>query len=281
MTRRIINSSEIAPEILELLAELEAIPQQQIEPIRLDIMDATGKGQAVSEKVKLFRDRIAEELGEGFAIHVDRLPKAALACSATHALHLTKVQGANAEKLIVDMLQTRRVLSAEAQILVAKKKLSATTLAELVGGNGYKAACLDVLQLVAALRANWAAIESATPVTRAELEAAESLAHKVSAMLSDSELSTASPETADLRQRAYTFFIRTYDEVRRAMTFMRWEENDVDDFAPSLFAGRTRKRDDEEEVIEPVAPVLDGANGTPTNGTPIPPGMPGAPPFTE
>jgi hypothetical protein len=42
---------------------------------------------------------------------------------------------------------------------------------------------------------------------------------------------------------------------------------------PSLFAGRARRKDEEDEVV----PVVQ--NGASTNGAPIPPGMPGAPPF--
>jgi hypothetical protein len=85
---------------------------------------------------------------------------------------------------------------------------------------------------------------------------------------------SASP-SGELRRRAYTLFVQAYDEVRRPVTYVRWEEGDVDEIVPSLFAGRTRTRDDEDAI----API---PNGAPTNvAAPIPPGMPGAPPFVS
>jgi hypothetical protein len=133
---------------------------------------------------------------------------------------------------------------------------------------------LDILQLVSALRAEWAVIESHTPVTAIELDQAEALANAVVSTLGENEQATSpSAPPLDLRRRAYTLFVRTYDEVRRLVTYFRWTEGDADEVAPSLFAGRSRRSDVEE--IVPVTPV----NGSPTNGAPIPPGMPGAPPF--
>jgi hypothetical protein len=41
-----------------------------------------------------------------------------------------------------------------------------------------------------------------------------------------------------LRQRAFTLFATTYDEVRRAVSYLRWHDGDGDDIAPSLFACR-------------------------------------------
>ncbi|WP_200850180.1 hypothetical protein, partial [Klebsiella pneumoniae] len=55
--------------------------------------------------------------------------------------------------------------------------------------------------------------------------------------------SSSSP-SGELRRRAYSVFVQTYDEVRRAMTYVRWEEDDVDEIVPSLYAGRSRKKDD-------------------------------------
>jgi hypothetical protein len=65
--------------------------------------------------------------------------------------------------------------------------------------------------------------------------------------------------------------VRTYDEVRRLVAYFRWEEGDADELAPSLFAGRARKKNDEAELAS-VPPVTNGA-------APVAPGMPGGSPF--
>jgi hypothetical protein len=47
------------------------------------------------------------------------------------------------------------------------------------------------------------------------------------------------------RQRNFTLFSRSYTQVRRAIGFLRWEHEDVDQICPSLFAGRggSRRKD--------------------------------------
>ncbi len=41
-----------------------------------------------------------------------------------------------------------------------------------------------------------------------------------------------------MRARAFTLFSRAYDQVRRAVNVLRWDEGDADSIAPSLYAGR-------------------------------------------
>jgi hypothetical protein len=46
----------------------------------------------------------------------------------------------------------------------------------------------------------------------------------------------------DIRQRMYTLFCNTYSQVRRAVCFLRYEEGDADEIAPSLYQGRVRSK---------------------------------------
>jgi hypothetical protein len=49
---------------------------------------------------------------------------------------------------------------------------------------------------------------------------------------------------AKLRVRAYSIFLSTYGELRRAVAYLRWEEGDVDSIIPSLhrvYGRRTKK----------------------------------------
>jgi hypothetical protein len=277
MTRRSYdpNHPSFSAALEALRPEIDAIPHDELEPIRLDIAVAIVTALGVIHRVEAFRDRVAAEIGPTAAVHIDRLEKSAHACGGAHALYLTTLHGADVDQMVTSLGQTRRVLLLEAEGLVAKKRLPGSVLGALVGGTGYKAMCMDVLQLVSALRAEWTAIESHTPVTALELDQAEALANALATTLGENE--QAPSAAAELRSRAYTFFVRTYDEVRRAISFVRWDEGDVDDIIPSLFAGRARKKDDGigDEPVTPITPT----NGSPTHGVPIAPGMPGAPPF--
>jgi hypothetical protein len=40
----------------------------------------------------------------------------------------------------------------------------------------------------------------------------------------------------DIKQRAWALLTQSYDRIRRAVTYVRWDEGDADVIAPSLFA---------------------------------------------
>jgi hypothetical protein len=60
------------------------------------------------------------------------------------------------------------------------------------------------------------------------------------------------------RQLAATLFARTWSEIRRAVTWLRWNDGDADTLAPSLYSvdgGRRASRDDSSERrAEPARP---------------------------
>ena len=74
---------------------------------------------------------------------------------------------------------------------------------------------------------------------------------------------TAAAESAEQRDRAFTLFIRCYDQIRRAILFLRWEQDDADTIAPSLYPGyprRMRKEADgaSESEAEPTGTTAGG-----------------------
>lgn len=251
--------------------ELDALPGDKLEDIRVDIVAAIVLALGVAPAVKRLRAAIAAQLGDEAARHIDRLETTARACGRAHALYLTTLGGDDVEQMVAELGRTRRVLRLEAESLIARKELPGSVLGELVGGTGYQAMCLDTLQIVSALRGRWGSIEGHTTVTTAELDRAEALADAVATTLGENQQagSGASP-AAELRRRAYTLFVRTYDEVRRLVSYIRWTEDDADEIAPSLFSGRGRRRSDDAEPATPASAAA---------GPAIAPGMPGAAPF--
>jgi hypothetical protein len=256
--------------------QLDAIPPEELEPVRHDIVDATVTVLGVASHAKQYRGEVKAQIGESAAQHLDVLEDAARACGHAHATYLSQVHGIDTDGAAEGTSRSRRILLAEARSLVGQKKMPASVLGEIVGGTGQKALCLDVLQLVAAFRTSWASVSDQTSVTIDELDQAEALANALATSLGENEQGNASSPAAELRLRAYTFFVRTYDEVRRAIHFVRWDAGDADEIAPSLGAGRTRHAADEEPApsTTPAAP----AAPTPV-AAPAPVGTPGAQPF--
>jgi hypothetical protein len=108
-------------------------------------------------------------------------------------------------------------------------------------------------------------VQSRSGVQDAELEPADKLAQRIVRVVGLREQCPAMVAAAtDLRLRAFTLLFRTYDNVRRAVTFQRWSGGEADKIAPSLYAGRSNGRRRAEPPVTDVPP-------------PAPAPVPGAP----
>lgn len=243
-----------------LRPELEAISHDDLLPIRIDIATAIVKALGVATSAKRHRGDVIATFGPRAAEPIDRLETSARACARAHAMYLTSLHASVLDAQVAEVSRMRRVLMLEAEGLIAKKRLAASSLAEIVGGVGYKAMCVDLLQLVSVFRADWASLEALTPVTSLELDQAEARANALASTLGENEQAGASSPAAELRQRAYTHFVRTYNQVQRAVWCLRLvDEDDGPEIVPSLYAGRQRRRDNDTQPITPVSPDMPGA----------------------
>jgi len=131
----------------------------------------------------------------------------------------------------------------DAKILVQRGLIPAMRLSKLKGPNGSRNTACDLLTLAALLRDSWPNIANRTATRMTDLERAEILGDGLISAIALRDQSTAKAvESADQRQRAYTLFVSAYDELRRAVVFLRWYEGDADVIAPSLYAKRKARR---------------------------------------
>jgi hypothetical protein len=161
------------------------------------------------------------------------------------------------------------LLLSDATALAKRGVLDAQKLRELKGGPGYKNIAFDLLTLVAMFRDKWSVLEGKTLIQPKELKDAQMLADRLISAVGEREQTPAQAIEAERRQRAFSLFVKAYDQARRAISYLRWEQGDVDSIAPSLYSGRgnVKRR---AEVIEapapvpvatPVAPVAAAHNG--------------------
>ncbi len=67
-----------------------------------------------------------------------------------------------------------------------------------------------------------------------------------------SDATPAQREAQELRQRVYSLFVTDYDQLRRAVTYLRWDHGDADAIAPTLFfKRRSSAAKPEEKDSEP------------------------------
>jgi hypothetical protein len=183
----------------------------------------------------------------------------------------------------------REQLFAAADMLVTFKLFDAKRVADLHAGTGYKDTAADFVQLVRMFREVWPAIQHKTPITEADLDEAERLGSALMKATSRKDAGSEGPavEAAAIRQRAYTLFVNDYDQVRRAITFLRWSEDDVETIAPSIFqrsgSGSARKTGDAAHapVATPTPAVAASASPTAPQSSPFIPPAKGGGPFTS
>ena len=195
------------------------------------------------------------------------------------------------QELITETAALRETLFNDATAHAKRGLISSKPLESLKGPNGFRNIASDVMTLSIVLRAAWPKLVGKTSVTEAELDRAEVLSDQVICDLGLREQAPATiAEVALDRQKAFTLFMTAYDQLRRAVAYLRWNEGDADDIAPSLYSGRKKKAASSEVVPQtaPTEPTTQASSTattattqttTPATAPKATVGLPGADPF--
>lgn len=262
---------------------------QTLRPINLEITDMVVRILGTLPVLRPLRPAIVAAVGEAFGVRIDELEDCADAANQANAQYLIAATPPAVQLLSEQVVQLRDLLHTDMMALIKRKLIAAAELGELRGAVGFHNQARDVSQLVELFRKRWGVIEQITPVTLADLDNAEALVKEFLEMLGARQIGAPNAaEFADINQRAFTRAVDTYDQARRAVSFLRWNEGDADDFAPSLWAGRgtsSRRRDEEDpspiaaQPSTPVVPVTPVAPIAQPAAPAIAPGLPGNSPF--
>jgi len=274
-------------------AEVRALPEDGLEPINLDVPTTVTTVLGAWPEILALRERVVAlpnfDIGR-----FDKLRDYALALAHTHGVYRGLAAPPDGVvKLAEQLANTRDMLFADAMALAKRGVFDEARVAKLRSGPGYKNLAFDVVGLVQILRERWTDIANRTGVQQAELDQAAQLAQRLVTLVGLKEQQpVAANGVALLRQQAFSLLINAYNEVRRAISFLRWHEQDVDSIAPSLWSGRGA-RPAPEPIPEPApggptapsgssSPASTGA-ATPTGvaNQPAGVGLPGSAPFSR
>jgi len=107
------------------------------------------------------------------------------------------------------------------------------------------------------LEERWDRVHTKTAVTAEALRAVRVVAERLIDSVGVREHGPLAPQAdIDTRDRAFTYFTKTYAKVRRAIQFVRGEEGDGDKIAPSLWS----------KSAAPTRPAADPAIGHAAGG---------------
>lgn len=257
---------KVRPDLLKVdLAELLQV--------NLDLPAAISTVLGVLPELRGLRDQIAKELPTFDIQRFDKLEDYAVALSYAQAKYLAATQPPDDLADVAERaMNLREALLAECNALVLRKIVSPAQLEQLKGANGYKNVATDLMTLCTIMQDKWDQLQGKTLTTTDELNEASRVATRLLRIVG---VRTQGPavvaEATDLRQRAYTLLLQTYDDARRAVTYLRADEGDADDIAPALHPGRPRKRGDQASGPTPApgpAPTPPGPKSPgPTSGT--------------
>lgn len=279
--------------------EIDAVPDDELVAVNVDVLTAISVVKAALPKIRSLMPSIAL-LPFIDQAKIAGLEDYTLALGHTHERWRAALDPEEAlPELGAQALRLRQVFTADAIALAQRGWLDATKAASFQRGKGYKGTVDDLLGLCGLFRDHWSVIASRTAIQLDEVGAAEDLVDRTLGALGERQQQpTKVADAQRTRQRAYTLFAKSYEETRRAVSFLRWHEGDADKIAPSLFAGRNAgsrsARDEEPAAAAPPAPPATPAASTATtpaapqasapivphvetNGIPV--GMAGATPY--
>lgn len=246
------------------LPEITALPDAETEAVNIDPVAAATIVLGLLPELAALRPQIAKEL-PGFDLQrFDKLRQYALAFSHAHGLY----RGAQVPKGQVVLLATelgviRDRLLADALSLANNGFFDGARLKDCKKVVGYRALASDILTIVPVFKERWPSIEGKTPVTRAALSDATRRAVELMAIvgLKDQGPDVTS-EVAVRRAKAFTLFLRAYEDARHAVEFLRRGQGDAAEIAPSLYAGRGgRPRSVDAAEAAPASEPPDEAEG--------------------
>ena len=282
------NQPRLRAAMEKVRREAEALRHDDLAPIIIDPIAAAVTARGAYKKLLAFRDQILA-LPDFHAPYFEDFETYVRASYyAQTMLQAASNPPAQFEEVIAEAGKLRESLLSDAKALVKRGIMSEEPLASLKGSVGFQNIASDLMTLTNMFRAVWPKLVGKTFVTEEELDRAEVLSDEVVNDLGQRE--QAPSKIADVsvdRQKTFTLFVTAYDQLRRAITFIRWNEGDADEIAPSLYAGKKRKPVVAEEPTQVSSTTSTTATTTPatttTTATKAEPsvGLPGGDPFTN
>jgi hypothetical protein len=255
----------------QALPAAAALGEDELLPVNIDVPSAVATALGALPKILAYREQAAKL--HGFDIsHFDRLQLHTFAVGHAHAKFLAASALPEAIATLNERgMKLRDTMYHDAVALAHRGLISGDRSAEFKAHVGYKNLAFDLLGLATLLRESWHKIATRTGIQLSEIDEAERLGQQLMDAVGAREQASAMvAQVQAQRQRNFTLFSRSYDQVRRAIGYLRWDSADVDRICPSLFAGRggSRRKDMPASAPATTFPSPDEGSAAPGLGVP-------------
>jgi hypothetical protein len=268
-----------------MLPEIRAVDPSDLVPLNIDVQTAyTTVIGALPNLRSVAADIQAAVIGFD-PKSLDQLEDYARALASAHAIcNMASTPTESLPALAQAGAEIRENLLNDATALARRRLIDGERLKALKGPVGYRNLGFDLLELSTLLRSNWKAIENKTPVQLSELDEAQTMADRLLSAVGEREQSRAVvAEVAKIRHQAFSLLVKAYDQARRAVQFVRWNGDDAEDVAPSLYAARAagrRKNGSDVKAASADSPAAAASAAAAQPATAVAPvGLPGSSPF--
>lgn len=245
----------------------EMTPEEVVLPHALDPRDAVATVNGNLGNIAPHRDEIVAQCGEPARAVLDELPGATE--GARHALVTSVDVEATSDlgDLETDLRKEHGVLLADADTFGQRGLIDPERVDLGRPTQGYRTLIQSTHFLVVLLKEHAGVIAGKTPLTEADLDRADAKARRFGDIVDAREVGATRKTGLDMRNRAVAHALRTYDQVRRYLTFVRWAKGDADTIAPSVYSGRRRSRGGSSDpVVIDVPTPMEPMPGVPNNG---------------
>ena len=234
MASLVTDFEDVEKAYLRVSAELESFDSSTFTYMNVDVESATAIVLGVADQVLAYRERIAK-LPEFDMVHVDKLVDYAKAAWFLFVTNQPAVAGKEADALIKEAGELRAKLLVWAPPLVAGGFFEEAAVARVREGGGFKDLASDLVALVALYRSKWQSVGTIVGVTDEELVRAAQLGTAVFGIASRKENAAKPGAEGSLRLRkAWSRLELAYNEVRRALDYLRPRDLPLDEIVPNL-----------------------------------------------
>lgn len=245
-----------------VLPELLALPEEELLRTNMDVLTAVTTVLGCLPSVMALRPELERKCADFDIRWLERMVDYTWALRHAQILYLesSRLPLCSPERL-KEALQLREALRSDIAALARRGLVDDARLRNVARVKGYRALASDLTMLTSILTDCWPALDGETALTQAEIQRARAVAEELLQVANATcKPSQAVEEACDLRRRAFTLFFRTYDIIRGAVTYVRWQSKDGSKIAPALMLGRKHKRRKNaslalERLIDPAQPA--------------------------
>ncbi len=235
-----------APKAYEaMLPRASALTKPELLHISIDIDKALNDvRQTTARVIDELLPKLNTEQVDTLRKLLTQLTTTTLALRHAHAviLNADRKTSAGIAPLLARLYKLRAIALAELTPLANRGFVDQAVIDQIVAGRGRDDLISDLYALntvFTKLRAKLGDRLWFTPADQEELNVGASTLEN--AINRKGVRNVKNQENAELRQRMYTLFVSDYNQLRRQITYYRWDNRDADLIAPTLFAKNTSK----------------------------------------